>query len=411
MVDTKKLSKGANLAIPILSQRLIEDVTWYKHLSHDNNDELRKALHLRIVVTFSLLELTTIEKAMLATSHAYAKRYHYKNLVANTSECYKVLYHFKGFRKKSIWTRIEKIIPQTKDKSLSTKYRHITDALIEFGEKMIDKELREMTMHYAEQMITVYQMTVNLNNEDDAVRYFCEFNDILREMLSFSNELVAIYNHKDYKSDECYTIKTTLIGDQKFKTFMQVIDSHKTLMDTLQHIIPKGSQELDEMAHQENKIERLRDFIMRQPYMVKDDSLSLIIKFHEIQLLMRFMMLDIAANLEAFCNSTSSIEAALNARRFVIPQVSMLTLLYRYTEDERDKSFWRLVEGLIPKAMYDLRKRHAAVHVYDDKGNNLLPEFIDVLEKMNYVEELVHIKIVADFYSIFVQFMVELQPI
>ena len=209
---------------------------------------------------------------------------------------------------------------------------------------------------------------------------------------------------------------------------MQVIDSHKTLMDTLQHIIPKGSQELDEMAHQENKIERLRDFIMRQPYMVKDDSLSLIIKFHEIQLLMRFMMLDIAANLEAFCNSTSSIEAALNARRFVIPQVSMLTLLYRYTEDERDKSFWRLVEGLIPKAMYDLRenierninnllqiiwkpKRHAAVHVYDDKGNNLLPEFIDVLEKMNYVEELVHIKIVADFYSIFVQFMVELQPI
>lgn len=110
MIDIPKLIKAADLSIRIFTKRLLEDVAYYKQLPLKGCDELRMALHLRMSVLLSLLEMSTIEKAMLGTKHAYVKRYHYKNLVANASECYKMLYHFEDCRKKSIWTRVRRLV-------------------------------------------------------------------------------------------------------------------------------------------------------------------------------------------------------------------------------------------------------------------------------------------------------------
>lgn len=137
------------------------------------------------------------------------------------------------------------------------------------------------------------------------------------------------------------------------------------------------------------------------------------------------MMLDLTSNIEAFGNSTTTMEAALNARRFVIPQVSMLALLYGYSDKEREKSLWQAIEGLVPETMKEQKesmvhtmtdltksipkkKRHAHVHVYDDKGKNLVPKFMDTLEELNFIEEFRSVKRISEFYSQFVRFLVEL---
>lgn len=425
MIDIPKLIKAADLSIRIFTKRLLEDVAYYKQLPQQGCDELRMVLHLQMSVLFSLLEMSTIEKAMLGTKHAYVKRYHYKNLVANVSECYKMLYHFEDCRKKSIWTRVGRIAVECNNEELRAQYDQITDRLNEFGEKHVNKDLRDVTMHYAEYLLTVYQMTVDLNNENDALMYFAEFWDILKDMLSFSTSLVAIYQNQDPKVEEPCPVTTSLIGNQVLLAYMQKLDAKHTMVDSMQNVIPKGSEELDQMAHDEKKMEQLKDYLEQHSPLYVPDTLSTITILYEIQVLLRFMMLDLASNIEAFGNSTTTMEAALNARRFVIPQVSMFALLYGYSDDEREKSFWHAIEGLIPEKMIELKesivrtmtdltnsipkkKRHAHVHVYDDKGKNMVPKLVDTLEELNFIEELRSVKRISEFYSKFVRFLVEL---
>lgn len=54
------------------------------------------------------------------------------------------------------------------------------------------------------------------------------------------------------------------------------------------------------------------------------------------------------------------------------------------------------------------KKRHAHVHVYDDKGKNLVPKFMDTLEELSFIEEFRSVKRISEFYSQFVRFLVEL---
>ena len=425
MIDIPKLIKMAELSIRIFTKRLLEDVAYYKQLPQKGCDELRMALHLRMSVLLSLIEMSTIEKAMLGTKHAYVKRYHYKNLVANALECYKMLYHFKDCRKKSIWTRVGRLVQEINDGELKTQYDQITESLNEFGDKSVNKDLRDVTMHYAEYLITVYQMTVELNNENDALTYFAEFVEILNKMLSFSTSLVSIYQNQDPRIEEPCPVRTSLIGDQVLLAYMQKLDSKHTMVYSIQNVIPKGSEELDQMAHKEKKIGQLKDYLEQHSQLYVTDSFTTIINLYEMQVLLRFMMLDLASNIEAFGNSTSTMEAAMNARRFVIPQVSMLALLCGYSEEEREKSLWHSIEGLVPdtmieqkdaivRSMTDLttlipkKKRHAHVHVYDDKGKNQVPNFVDALEDLNFIEEFLSVKKISEFYAQFIRFLVEL---
>ena len=70
MIDIPKLIKMADLSIRISTKRLLEDVAHYKQLPLNGREELRMALHLRMSVLLSLIEMSTVEKAMLGTKHA-----------------------------------------------------------------------------------------------------------------------------------------------------------------------------------------------------------------------------------------------------------------------------------------------------------------------------------------------------
>ena len=215
MTDISALLRGANTSIKIFTKRLVEDIAWDREIPQNGCRVLHMALHLRMVVLFSLLELSTIEKAILATKHAFAKRYHYKNLVANTSECYKLLYHFGNARKKSIWVKVNEIVKNANIPDLLTRYQEITNQLDDFGDNKINKQLRDITMHYSENMLTVYELIVAFNNEHEAHKYFIGYNDILRSMLNFSNELVNVCSAQTFL-DGTISISSNLIGDAKF---------------------------------------------------------------------------------------------------------------------------------------------------------------------------------------------------
>lgn len=420
MIDYSEWIKAADLTIKIQTKRLIEDIACYNTLPEEGSVDLSMALHFRMAVLFSLLEITTIEKAMLGTAHPFAKRYHYKNLIANTSECYKLLYHFGNARKKSIWMKISKLLQQINDSELLAQYNTLTTQLNDFGENKIDKTLRDVTMHYSESMLTVYELTTNLKSEEDAVNYYLEFSAILLDMLKIANQLVDFYAQHDTSGGAEIPISTNLIGDEKLNMVKSIVDAQQTLSQTIDTVLPKGTQDLDYFADTEKRVGKIKDFTLKHiPFDdVSFEEFDFIIQLSEVQTLLRFMMLDMAVNLEAFCHSTSTMEAALNIRRFIIPQVSTITLLYGYSQDELNASIWHFVAPIVPDCLSHEKEtlnnifpklcelvkkdlRNSYVHVYDDKGNNLIPTFIDSMNNMNFLEELNRVLKMTQFYGIF----------
>ena len=100
----------------------------------------------------------------------------------------------------------------------------------------------------------------------------------------------------------------------------------------------------------------------------------------------------------------------------------MMILLFGYEEGEQKNSLWHKIEPKIPKNLQPLGnaikkiltdllpfipkdKRNSHVHVYDDKGSNLLPTFFGAMENLNFQEELGMVLKISQFYGLLMQFM------
>ena len=189
--------------------------------------------------------------------------------------------------------------------------------------------------------------------------------------------------------------------------------------------MPKGIHELDYFAQTEVRLAKIHNFT-KQNLPIQDNELlsemGTMVKIADLQVLLRFMMLDMMSNLEASCYANSTMEAALHIRRFVIPQVSMLILLFGYTPEEQEHSLWHQIEPIIPQNLNDQgntikktltelltlipkSKRNSHVHVYNDKGNNLVLTFVGAMESLNFQEELGMVLKISQFYGLFMSFM------
>ena len=425
MIDYNALVRGANLSIRVVSKRLIEDIAEQKTINA-KNDNFAFALHVRIVIQFALLELTCVAKALLNTKHPYAKRYHNKNLKAYSSECYKMLYHFGKARKHSIWSKFEGTIAAIGDTELTERYKDITKQLATFGDTQIDKPLRDITMHYDEDMLAVYDKTVALKSEDAAAKYYCDFNDILRQMLQLATDVVVRLDEP--AEPATMKLSTDLLDNGRCSE----LQNNQKLRDDIDVVIVQGPKEMDATASLKRRLEHtlanMKIIVERLP---KDQAESLLDELRipidqcNTQMLLRQTFMDIAVVCEAFLNSTNTMEACLNLRRLVIHEAAMMDLLYGYEEETRDKKQWTEIKRLVPQSLIaravgiemlmsmliifiDKDKRHGFVHLYDDKGNARVKEFVDSMERLDFKYEMGVSTTVAMLYEQMMQFLADL---
>ncbi len=425
-MENKTLITNANNTIQIVSQCLVTDLAMQKAFE-PTNEELASVFQLRAMVLFAQLEMTSIFKAMLCTEHVCAKRYHNKNLKAYASECYKMLYHYGKARKRSAWGKFEKIVLAEGDAAQMQQYANITNQLDAFGNTQIDKPLRDAAMHYDGDMLSVYKLTVALKSEDDAAKFYCEFVDILQQMQSLATDLINKLT-QTITSSPMITIKNHLLGDEKCKEIWR----DTQLKESVDLVLSRAPQELDEVAriksNLENTVVRLK--AMMVPTIVSDadsvfDELWVPIDLSNVQMLLRQTFIDIVIVCESFYNSTNTMEAALNLRRLVVHQAAMMALLYGYEVNEQANSQWQKIVPLVPQCMIgqmvaveewikillpyiDKSKRHGFVHLYDDKGNVRLAEFVDSMEVMDFQYELGVSNGVVQLYGLLMPFLTDL---
>lgn len=425
-MENKTLITNANNTIQIVSQCLVTDLAMQKAFE-PTNEELASVFQLRAMVLFAQLEMTSIFKAMLCTEHVCAKRYHNKNLKAYASECYKMLYHYGKARKRSAWGKFEKIVLAEGDAAQMQQYANITNQLDAFGNTQIDKPLRDAAMHYDGDMLSVYKLTVAIKSEDDAAKFYCEFVDILQQMQSLATDIINKLT-QTITSSPMITIKNHLLGDEKCKEIWR----DTQLKESVDLVLSRAPQELDEVAriksNLENTVVRLK--AMMVPTIVSDadsvfDELWVPIDLSNVQMLLRQTFIDIVIVCESFYNSTNTMEAALNLRRLVVHQAAMMALLYGYEVNEQANSQWQKIVPLVPQCMIgqmvaveewikillpyiDKSKRHGFVHLYDDKGNVRLAEFVDSMEVMDFQYELGVSNGVVQLYGLLMPFLTDL---
>lgn len=425
MIDYNALIRGANLSIRMVSKRLIEGVAEQK-ATNAKNESFAFVLHVRAVIELALLELTCVAKALFNTQHPYAKRYHNKNLKAYSSECYKMLYHFGKARKHSIWRIFEEIVVALGDSEIAGRYKDITKQLVTFGDTQIDKPLRDITMHYDVDMLAVYDKTVALKSEEIVAKYYCDFNDILQQMLQLT---IDVADRLDEPTEQAtIKISTSILDNGRCGEFQ---DNPK-LRDAIEMVIAQGPKELDETATLKRSLEqtlaKMKNLAQRLPKDEADNlyaELRIPIDLCNTQMLLRHTFMDLAVVCEAFLNSTNTMEACLNLRRLVIHEAAMMGLLYGYEEDTRDKKQWEVIKRLVPQSLIaraaaleglmdilivfiDKDKRHGFVHLYDDKGNVRVQEFVDSMERLDFKYEMGVSMTVAKLYEQMMLFLADL---
>ena len=361
---------------------------------------------LRIAVEYSLMDIAVSLRAAIGTDINYEKRYHLKNLQASISESYKGIINFGKSRNKSIWVRLGAESKNNPELGIGALYDEINHKLVQFGEIGIDKNLRDITLHYDENMIEVYRATVLVNDEDKVYLKASGYIVLIQDILNLTN---IIESHFDTSSKSQLTIPES---DEINETFKKLINSEDKLKDAVTKILQEADKRLDFFAKQYDSFSRIESYMNSLPLIAGNvPEMENVKTMLNWELLFGFMTVDLAAVIKAYLESHSTEEYKMNLRRLIIVQTSLTVHLYGYDEREREKSIWARLKESVPttesslssecKEIGDLLTKLSSdssvkdtraiyVHLVDNTSSDFsLPATIEAIEKINPIEEVV----------------------
>ena len=346
--------------------------------------EVRKSMQrsilckqLSIAVNYSLMDIGVSIRALIGSELAYEKRFHLKNLKASISESYKLIFNFDKARKKSIWNKLGIELKDT-NQVVEELYNKITAGLNDFEKAHINQDLRNLTLHYDENMMRVYEATVNINNEDTEMKSLCEYLDILLSM-RFLVTLIET-NEEIPTSHQPIIINQQVIMNSDFE---QLINKDGKLMEAVVNAIEESGKRIDSFADMNKSFQRIQTFMdLQAPIRIHFEELTNLKTLINAQMLLQFMIGDLAAITKAYLQSKSEEEHKMNLRRFVVIRSSTLVHLYGYNDDEKDKSIWKLLMSYMPQSDYSLIEECKRV---ENQLQNLVTESVDKKERALYV--------------------------
>lgn len=167
--------------------------------------EFSKILEFKMLIGFISLDLVSNTRAYLKAEYQYEGLFSMRQFIVIINEGYKNIYNFKTVnskgieilknRNKSFWVKdIGEIIKSKSDNELKKKYFFLTTELDTYFNDNFQgiKDQRNLSVHYDNNLIKVYDMITNLNAEAIFKKYI-PFYKILREMFIFLHELVMSY--------------------------------------------------------------------------------------------------------------------------------------------------------------------------------------------------------------------------
>lgn len=385
-------------------------------------------------IKFILMDISVSYKAEFSIDNPYEKRFFMKNIQASISEGYKLLFNFGKQRKKSLWKKLITKVREEGCENLINEAAEIDKKLKVFGDTKINQDLRNITLHYDKEMIEVYKKTLSVDSEDKVIQMVSEFGRLLQDILLFTDH-IDDYCLKTTGMDKIYpSLSGKLEVNSKHKEVCDIINKNGELENILKNIIQKEVGNIDSTAGYWLSTKRLEEYIQRSSLTIDPFSeISNIQGLTNIQLLLKFMLLDIAAITDAYLKSSSNIEYALNLRRVCVTKVSTMVHLYGYTPDEQEHSIWNKIEKMIPADSYDLIKnadsiriilgkivegtqdkdlRATFVHLFNNsKSCTDIAQVIKAIEEIDPIKQIVEILFILEIYKTLMNFTKKLMNI
>jgi hypothetical protein len=328
--------------------------------------------------------------------------------MASASESYKSIISFGKNRKQSLWTRwMEKSVGR---EPLYEKAKVLERRLIEYGDLHIDKDVRDLTLHYDDNMLKVYRLTLKVLDLNKVIGDVVEYLNLLRDIKNLLNGWV----YKDWSRplDGASKRIESLLADTVNKTLRDCWAKDGRLRDAIDSTLKKNAKFLDTIASGLEKKSRLENLLETKDWLAPKgiEILEELTILSNMELLLYFFATDTACVMQAYMNSTVAGEMKMNLRRLVWTKTSTLSHLYGYEEKEMGKSLWQRVKSIIPvdefemrveletigdelRAMVansdDKRSRALFVHPVDKKVSDFsLPRVIDAIDAIFAHEEL-----------------------
>ena len=440
MSETKPISKETIAKLIVSSGLAIDDL--YKALKNglvvrSLMDEYTPALYvstqdLQNGIMFILMDVGVSCKAEFSVNNPHEKRFHMKNIQASISEGYKLLFNFGKLRKNSLWKKLMKQIHEEGVQELISEGIAIDKKIAAFGDTEIDQELRNLTLHYDNEMIEVYDKTVSVNSEEYVMKKVCSFWGILHDVKLYTEKVDKYCLSAKGINKPSPLFPTPLNVNTLHKIVCQFIDKDGKLANTFDDLPKYIIEGVDLMAGHWNTTKRVEAYI-RNEGLADIPEIENVQVLVNIQLLLRFMMLDMAAIVNAYLKSSSDIEYALNLRRVCVTKVSTMVHLYGYTYREHEQSIWKRIEDMIPlesselishsnnignllqkivSQSHDKNLRATFVHLFDNsKICSDLTDVVDTIEGINPIIQVAEIYLLLEVYKLLENFSATLMNV
>ncbi len=409
MIIDNKIAENAIETMKPLFSSLREDVAIYSTSTPNLTASLSEVVELRMDLKMSAVLLISSMQTCLYAQDAYSKRFYIKNLAAGMNEIHKLVFGFNKMKKHTIWTKIKNTVNPYEHPELSSIYDEITNSSLELEKIAPPKDERNLTYHYDKDLIKVYAYTLQMDSEEDVMSIAEKYLSIIHRGLILCNMIEAIENENGNKIIEP-AMKLGHINLPIHKTMAAALSKNEKI-HLVNRMALQSVPEIDKSARFLSKYNNLVEELTDKYGLVIHDELCELLELENIELLLKFMMTDIATVMAGYygAKSQEEIDYAINIRLIKIILTSTITHLWGYSDNEKQISLWSKIKAIIDRHHIEVHEdvnnieqlfqkvekdnnkntRNTYVHLIDNSSyKSLVPSLVDALQDLNPVKIL-----------------------
>lgn len=385
-----KVIESMQATVDLLSEELLTAIDREKNIPQETALSSYVFNASLIGVDFVYINVSISALAALKTDNVYAKRYHWKNVVAGISEGIKYIYTFKESEKKTLIGYLKTILNDSDMMTpvISDSFSSLHALLEKFRTDWKGKDMRDIALHYDQSAEKLIKETMTITDEDP-------YASLVSNYLLIMNILYYICNigylqsiiENNLRFSEVDRNEAGLLGNdgRHMKAIQALLKGKKFKASTEKYLNEYGKRFQDSIALFE-KIQKGYEFLgIKKGEKSSNGQLDRFYQLNNLYSLVMYSMLDLLSVTDSYLSSDTEFEAALNMRYFLIIKTSVLTQIVGYTEEEARESLWYEMKQLVPKSDVPL-------HDMADKLESCLKESVQDQNVRMVRAKLVHLK-------------------
>lgn len=346
---------------PILKENIIIKEMLDEAVDNKASKILDAFLSLNIYVQYTNIELASVLRASFRANSLAEKQYNLKWINCVILEAYKHLYGYGGKRKKSLWiSSIKPLFEAIGNQEFKQDFNALENLIIEFGKSNVTNvEKRNLSFHYDIEPISVYNMLLELSEEEEVQRIIC-FMNLLQDISLFITKHI-----REYAVPINVESKALLKYAFTFSDFDIFQNNRDKVNSTMEEAILSHAQRLDTFIRQQS----LPELIKLQFKDIDSDSMDPIHRIIEIQkvaIQLTYLYIDLASAIRAFIGSECTIEKQLSLKQVNTIIFEGYNKLYGLNDDS-EESFW---------------KAYVYPVVLDNEDESIIDEFKSIDEEL-----------------------------